>query len=98
MAEERSHEITAKRLAKKFHTEYHSDEGVDIITKNLKIEVETQGGVKSGIQQLQGSHGKVYIAGSNQETVKEALEQTKGTTVGVMDNQGKIIKQSTRKK
>ena len=31
-------------------------------------------------------------------TVQKALEVTKDTTIGVMNNQGKIIKRSTRKK
>ncbi len=97
MAESRSHKVTANRLARKFNTEYHSDKGVDIVTKRMKIEVETEGCITDGVRQLQGSKGSVYIAGVNEETVKEALEKTKGTTVGVMNNQGKIIKRSTRK-
>lgn len=97
MSELRSHKTTANRIAKKYNTSYISDEGVDIVTKKVKVEVETEGNVSSGIKQLCGSKGKVYIAGVNKNTVKEALEKTKDTTIGVMDNQGRIIKKSTRK-
>lgn len=38
------------------------------------------------------------IAGTNQVAVNNALEATKGTTIGVMNNKGNIIKKSTRKK
>ena len=37
-----------------------------------------------------------YLAGVNQNAVEKALEATEGTTIGVMDNQGKIVKRSTR--
>lgn len=97
MGELRSHKITANRIAKKYNTSYISDKGVDIVTKKVKVEVETEGNVRAGMQQLQGCKGRVYIAGVNQKTVKEALEKTKNTTIGVMDNQGKIVKKSTRK-
>jgi len=97
MGELRSHKITANRIAKKYNTAYISDKGVDIVIKKVKVEVETEGNVKSGMQQLKGCKGRVYIAGVNQKTVSEALEKTKNTTIGVMDNQGNIKKRSTRK-
>jgi hypothetical protein len=46
---------------------------------------------------LRGYKGQVYIAGVNKQAVEEALKVTKDTTIGVMDNQGNIIKGSTRK-
>jgi len=97
MAEDRSHKTAANRIAKKFGTRAQT-EGPDIKTPKVTVEVETPGGMKEGIRQLQGSRGPVYLAGTNQEAVQEALEATKNTTVGVMDNQGKILKESTRKK
>lgn len=97
MAEERSHKITVNRLSEKFRTTPNS-EGVDIKTERVAIEVESSGQVREGIRQLQGHKGPVYIAGVNQDTVKEALEATRNTTIGVMDNQGNIVKRSTRKK
>ncbi len=98
MPENKSHKTASNRIAEKYNTEYNPNKGVDIVTPNIAIEVETKSTVSSGIQQLQGHRKKSYIAGTNQEVVKKALERTKGTTIGVMDNQGNIIKKSTRKK
>ncbi len=92
MTESKSHKATSKRIAEKYNTEYNSDKGVDIVTPNIAIEVETESTISTGIQQLQGHIKKVYIAGTNQETIKKALDITKGTTIGVMDNQGNIVK------
>ncbi|MCH7667460.1 MAG: hypothetical protein IH936_16225 [Acidobacteria bacterium] len=98
MGESRSHKTTANRLARRLGTDYHSDKGVDIVTDSVAIEVETEGNVSDGIRQLQGHKKPVYIAGANQATVEEALEKTTGTTVGVMDSQGNIVKPSARQK
>ena len=98
MSESKSHKVTSNRLAKKFRTEYNSAQGVDVNTPSIAIEVETLDTVADGLRQLQGHQKRVYIAGTNQEVVDKALEITKGTTVGVMDNQGKVLKPSTRKR
>ena len=98
MAESRSHKITANRIAKKTNTEYNDRKGVDIKSTNATIEVETQETVADALGQLRGHRGPAYIAGTNKEAVNKAMETTKGTTVGVMDNQGNIIKPSTRKR
>ena len=98
MPESRSHKITANRIAKKFNTEYNDQEGIDINPPKLAVEVETPKTIKDGLRQLKGFRKPVYIAGTNEEAVKKALEVTKNTTVGVMDSQGNIIKKSTRKK
>lgn len=98
MSEGKSHKTTSNRIAKKLKAEYNSDKGVDIVTPNVAIEVETESTVQSGMQQLQGHKKRSYIAGTNKAAVDKALEATKGTTIGVMDNQGNIVKKSTRKK
>lgn len=96
MAESKSHRATANRLAKKHGTAYNKGKGADIKAPNIAIEVETPGTINGGLRQLQGHSKPVYIAGTNKEAVKKALDRTKGTTVGVMDGQGNIIKKSTR--
>ncbi len=96
MAESRSHKTTSNRLAKKHSTKYNRGKGADIKTPHIAIEVETVGTVAGGLRQLQGHKKPVYIAGTNQNAVNKALEKTKGTTIGVMDNQGNIIKKSNR--
>jgi len=98
MGESRSHKAAANKIAKKYGSEYNTGKGADIKTDKIAIEVETENTVSDGFRQLQGHRKPVYIAGSNQKTVEKALEATKRTSVGVMDNQGKIIKKSTRKK
>ena len=96
MAEERSHKTTANRIARKLGTETQS-EGPDIKTPKMTVEVETPASMPEGLGQLRGYRGSVYIAGTNQEAVQKALDATANTTVGVMDNQGNIVKKSTRK-
>ncbi len=98
MAESRSHTTTANRLAKKLKTDYNEGKGPDINTDNLAIEVETEDSVSDASRQLQGFNKPVYVAGTNQKAVQKALEKYENTTIGVMDNQGKIVKRSTRKK
>ena len=98
MTESRSHKSTANRIAKKLKGDYNTGAGADINVPKMAVEVETPDTVADGLRQLQGHRKPVYIAGTNQGAVKAALEATEGTTIGVMDNQGKVVKRSTRKK
>lgn len=98
MPESRSHRTTSIRIAKKLDGAYNSKRGVDIVTPNIAVEVETENTAASGVRQLQGHKKPVYIAGTNKKAVARALKATERTTIGVMDNQGRIVKQSTRKK
>lgn len=98
MSESRSHKTTSNRIAKKYGVEYNNGKGVDVKSNRATVEVETPSTVNGGLGQLQGHRGSVYIAGTNQKAVDNAIEATKGTTIGVMDNQGNIVKRSTRKK
>ena len=96
MPEGRSHKTTANRLANQHNTEYNNGKGPDIKTPDITIEVETPDTVADAGRQLRGHRGPVYVAGTNKEAVEAALERYGGSTIGVMDNQGKIIKRSTR--
>jgi len=98
MSESRSHKTTSNRIAQKYDVEYNNGKGVDIKSNRATVEVETPETVSEGLSQLQGHRGPVYIAGTNQEAVDKALDATEGTTIGVMDNQGNIVKSSSRKK
>ncbi|MFC1495197.1 hypothetical protein ACFL6W_07950 [Thermodesulfobacteriota bacterium] len=97
MSESRSHRTTANRIAKKLKTNYNSGKGADVKSAKATIEVETLETVSDAPGQLRGHRGPAYIAGTNQAAVQEALKVTQGTTIGVMDNQGKVVKKSTRK-
>lgn len=92
------HDTTAKRIAKKKRTTYNKGKGADVKTPDIAVEVETEATAADGLRQLPGHKKPVYIAGTNNAAVEKALEATEGTTVGVMDSQGNIVKRSTRKK
>lgn len=98
MTESRSHKIAANRIAKKYGVEYNDGAGPDVKSSRATVEVETADTVAGAAAQLRGHRGPVYIAGSNQEAVEKALEATKGTTIGVMDNSGNVLTRSTRKR
>ena len=92
------HDQIAESLAKKFKTEYRKHKGIDIVTDNRVIEVETtKGGIYQGINQVKRSPKVRYIA-VNDRNIQNALKATKGTGIGVMDENGNIIKRARRKK
>lgn len=94
--ESRSHATAANRIARRFGTEYNKGQGVDVRTANIAIEVETIDTVSDGPRQLQGHRKPAYIAGSNRAAVDKAMVVTENTTIGVMDNQGNVVKPSSR--
>lgn len=96
MSESRSHTTTANRLAGKFGAEYNRGAGADIKAENVTIEVETPDTVADAGPQLQRHRRPVYVAGTNKEAVTRALARYRDSTIGVMDNQGNIVKPSTR--
>ena len=93
-----NHDKTASLLAAKNRTKYNRGQGPDVNTPRRAIEVETAETVRDGLRQLRGFRKPVYIAGVNATATKAALDATQGTTVGVMDSQGKIVKPSTRRR
>ena len=96
MAESRSHKTTANRLAAQHGVEYNQGPGADIKADHITIEVETPDTVADAGRQLGGHRGPVYVAGTNKEAVELALDRYADSTIGVMDNQGNIVKRSTR--
>ena len=94
------HNKIAEKLAKKFGTEYKSDKGIDIVDKkrNRVIEVETKKeSLYQGISQVKRSSRARYL-GVPKSLVAKAKEVTEGTGIGVMSENGKIIKKASRKK
>lgn len=91
------HDKTAKHLADKEGVDYNRGQGPDVNSRRRAIEVETAGTVSDGLRQLQGFRKPVYIAGANEEATRAALKATEGTTVGVMNSQGEIVKPSSRR-
>ena len=92
------HDKIAERLAKKFGTEYKKSKGIDIVTKNKVIEVETKKeSLSQGINQIKRSSKARYLA-VNKLNINNALKATKGTGIGIMGPSGRIIKMARRKK
>ncbi len=98
MPESKSHRMTSYRIARKYRAKYNSGAGVDVRTRRVAVEVETPKTVADAGRQLRGHRGPVYVAGTNNQAVNIALRKYRNTTIGVMDNRGNIIKNSTRKK
>jgi len=89
------HDKIAKEIAEKKGIDYHSDKGIDIKTPTQAIEVEVDSGkLKEGVRQLQGTNKIRYLAVPN-ELVKDAIEYTKDSGVGVMNEHGKIKKRGS---
>ena len=94
----RKHDKAAKRIAKKLGGEYNRGQGPDVNTSAQATEVETTNTVRDGLRQLRGFEKPVYIAGADADATRKALDATNGTTVGVRDQNGNIVKRSTRKR
>lgn len=92
------HDQTAGRLARREGVDYNQGQGADIIGSRRVIEVETVATAGDGLRQLQGYRRPVYIAGADADATEAALKAAEGTTVGVMNSQGKIVKSSTRRR
>ena len=91
------HDLTAKRIAAKKRGRYNRRKGADIKTRHQVIEVETIFTVRDAARQLQGYRCPVYVAGADAAATKAALKYYDGTTIGVMNPYGKILKPSYRK-
>lgn len=90
------HDQVAEKLANKFHTEYKSDKGIDIVTSKRVIEIEVKkAGLDHGINQIVRSSKPRYLAVSKQ-LEKLALDKTRKSGVGVMSETGRIIKKASR--
>lgn len=93
-----AHDITANRIAKKERTRFNPGPGPDINTFRRVIEVETKYTVHHGFRHLRGFRKPVYIAGAAPDATKKALKAANGTTVGVMDHRGNVLRRSTRRR
>ena len=78
--------------------DYTQGQGADVIGSRRVIEVETEATAADGLRQLRGYRKPVYLAGADPKATDAALKAAEGTTVGVMDSQGKIVKSSSRRR
>jgi len=91
------HDRAVERLSKKYGG-HHRQKGTDILRGGRTIEVAvSESDLYQSIDQLRRSRAqKKYIAVPS-ELMKKTLKLTKGTGLGVMNTQGRIMKR-TRKK
>lgn len=88
------HDRIAKNIAEKKGAAYHSDKGIDIRTSTQAIEVEVDADqFKDGVRQLRGTNKARYLAVPS-KLVKEAIDYTSGSGVGVMNEHGRIKKRA----
>jgi len=91
-----THDDIAKKIARKYKTDYNPGKGVDVKTPDKAIEVEPNlDAITDGIRQLQGYKKSRYIAVPNR-FVPDAIEKLKDTKIGVMDQSGNIKKQAKK--
>lgn len=93
---ESKHDKVARQIANKQNTSYNQGQGPDVKISRRAIEVETTRTIGDAARQLAGYQKPVYVAGTDADATKKALQHYKNTTIGVMNSQGKILKRSTR--
>ena len=88
------HDKVAERIAKRRGGRYPPQKGADVVNRREAIEVEVDlNRFSEGIRQLQGYRKPRYLAVPN-SLVKQAKERTQGLKVGIMDENGKIVKRA----
>ncbi len=95
----RKHDDIAKRIAQARNGEYDPTRTPDVKTPTQAVEVEAKAStLADGINQLKQYRGpKSKYLGVPPELVKEAIEQTQGTGIGVMTSTGRIAKRARRR-
>ncbi len=85
------HDRISEQLAKKEHVTYNRGRGPDVRGKNRTIEIAVHDSdLYSSVDQVK-RFPKPYIA-TTRELIPKALKVTKGTGVGVMRQNGVIVK------
>jgi len=91
-----THDDIAKKIARKYKTDYNPSKGVDVQTPDKAIEVESNiNTLSDGIRQLQGYKRSRYISVPNR-FVPDAIESLKHTKIGVMDQNGNIKRRAKK--
>ena len=91
-----THDDIAKKIARKYKTDYNPSKGVDVQTSDKAIEVESNiNTLSNGIRQLQGHKRSRYISVPNR-FVPETIERLKDTKIGVMDQNGNIKRRAKK--
>lgn len=92
--ENKAHATTANRIAERYGIEVNSGDGVDLQIEDMLIEVETTATLPEAVSRLAKTPGRVFVAVTNKDGIRDALRLTAGTHIGVMDPYGEIIQES----
>ena len=90
------HDIVANRIAKKLKVFYNTGRGPDLVEYPRVVEVVLANEIEEGLRKINDFAGPTYLAGATQLAVERAKKATRGTSIGVMDPNGRILKRSTR--
>lgn len=90
----KAHTATMRRIAKRYGGIITQDGKADITAGDMLIEVETVATLAEGIARLLSQSCRRYVAVTNREALPEALRQTAGTGIGVMNPQGEIVREA----
>ncbi len=80
------------RIAQRYGVRPTPDGPFDIQAEKFRIDVETSASLDEAVIKLRFQSGPVYIAVTNKEGIHLAVSKTEGTTIGVMDPQGDIVR------
>jgi len=90
------HDDIAKKIARKYKTDYNPGKGVDVRPPGKAIEVEpNMNTIAHGIKQLQGYKDPRYLAVPKRIAPK-VQERVKNTKIGVMDQNGNILRRAKK--
>jgi hypothetical protein len=90
----KAHTATMRRIANRYGGTIGQDSRADITAGDMLIEVETAATLTEGVGRLMSQSCRRYIAVTNRESLPEALRQTEGTGIGVMNPQGDIVREA----
>ena len=95
----KAHTATLNRICRKYGLQANSDgQPYDIQTCELIIEVETSASVPEAVKRLDSLPSPVYIAVTNKEGIGFAELHVQGTSIGLLDPQGNVIRPSEHHK
>ena len=86
----------ARALAANHGVRFNRGPGPDIRTDAFIINVESKRTLHAACARMRGFRGPVYIACANDADLEQAREVVEGKTIGLMNSEGRIVKESTR--
>ncbi len=93
-----THDRMARQIARRYGDEYNPGRGPDIRAPSLVVEVGTDPAkVREEMRQVANYQRRRYVAGPR-PFVRQALQATHGTGIGVMTGTGRIVKRGAARK